>query len=200
MRAYLIELAVEQDDDVMEKFLDGEEPDVETLQRLIRMGTLNMSFVPVLCGSAFKNKGVQPMLAIRTALLEAMSELPAQPEHLKRSGIGRIVMKMANNKQETRDNRTMARNLVEAWARPVVGKVGEVVGQRGVLLRHRGFELGAALDEEEGLEAGVALRNLDVVWPPLRHREGLLGSDRVVAVALVRPHHLDAAGHLVDVQ
>ncbi|EHI49669.1 translation elongation factor EF-G [SAR116 cluster alpha proteobacterium HIMB100] len=62
MRAELIELAVEQDDDAMEAFLEGEEPDVETLQRLIRKGTLNMSFVPVLCGSAFKNKGVQPML------------------------------------------------------------------------------------------------------------------------------------------
>ena len=62
MRAHLIELAVEQDDDAMEAFLEGEEPSVETLQMLIRKGTLNMSFVPVLCGSAFKNKGVQPML------------------------------------------------------------------------------------------------------------------------------------------
>ena len=62
MRAHLVEIAIEQDDDAMEKFLEGEEPDVETLQRLIRLGTLNMSFVPVLCGSAFKNKGVQPML------------------------------------------------------------------------------------------------------------------------------------------
>ena len=62
MRAELIELVVEQDDDVMEAFLEGDEPDVETIQRLIRKGTLNMSFVPVICGSAFKNKGVQPML------------------------------------------------------------------------------------------------------------------------------------------
>ena len=62
MRAELIELAVEQDDDVMEKFLEGEEIGIDTLQNLIRIGTLNMSFVPVLCGSAFKNKGVQPML------------------------------------------------------------------------------------------------------------------------------------------
>jgi elongation factor G len=62
MRAGLVELIVEQDDDVMERFLDGEEPDIETIQRLIRVGTLNMSFVPVLCGSAFKNKGVQPLL------------------------------------------------------------------------------------------------------------------------------------------
>ncbi|MEL6996683.1 MAG: elongation factor G [Pseudomonadota bacterium] len=62
MRAELIELAVEQDDDVMEAYLDGTEPDLETLRRLIRKGTLSMSFVPVLCGSAFKNKGVQPLL------------------------------------------------------------------------------------------------------------------------------------------
>jgi elongation factor G len=62
MRAEMIEIAVEQDDEVMEKYLEGEEPDEATLRRLIRKGTLSMSFVPVLCGSAFKNKGVQPML------------------------------------------------------------------------------------------------------------------------------------------
>ena len=62
MRARMVEAAVEIDDDVMERYLDGEEPDAETLHRLIRTGTLNMSFVPVLAGSAFKNKGVQPLL------------------------------------------------------------------------------------------------------------------------------------------
>ncbi len=61
-RTNLIEMAVEQDDDVMEAYLDGNEPDVATLKRLIRKGTLNQSFVPVCCGSAFKNKGVQPLL------------------------------------------------------------------------------------------------------------------------------------------
>ncbi|MCR9089483.1 MAG: elongation factor G [Rhodobacteraceae bacterium] len=62
MRAEMIEMAVEQDDDVMESYLDGEEPDVATLRRLIRKGTIAMDFVPVLAGSAFKNKGVQPLL------------------------------------------------------------------------------------------------------------------------------------------
>ena len=62
MRSQLVELAVEQDDTWMEKYLEGEEPDTDTLRELIRKGTLNMSFVPVLCGSAFKNKGVQTML------------------------------------------------------------------------------------------------------------------------------------------
>ena len=61
-RATLIETAVEMDDDAMEAYLEGEEPDVETLRKLIRKGTLAIKFIPVLCGSAFKNKGVQPLL------------------------------------------------------------------------------------------------------------------------------------------
>ena len=61
-RAKLLDMAVEQDDDAMQKFLDGEEPDYATLIKCIRKGTINYSFVPILCGSAFKNKGVQPML------------------------------------------------------------------------------------------------------------------------------------------
>ncbi len=62
MRAELIEIAVEMDDDAMEAYLEGEEPDEPKLRELIRKGTLSLSFVPVLAGSAFKNKGVQPML------------------------------------------------------------------------------------------------------------------------------------------
>jgi elongation factor G len=62
MRNNMIELAVEMDDDAMEAYLDGQEPDVETLRGLIRAGTLSMTFVPILAGSAFKNKGVQPLL------------------------------------------------------------------------------------------------------------------------------------------
>ncbi|MBT4999806.1 MAG: elongation factor G [Tateyamaria sp.] len=61
-RANMIEVAVEMDDDAMEAYLEGEEPDVPTLRRLIRAGTLEIKFIPVLCGSAFKNKGVQPLL------------------------------------------------------------------------------------------------------------------------------------------
>lgn len=61
-RTKLIELAVEQDDDAMEAYLEGNEPDVDTLKKLIRKGTLGHAFVPVVCGSAFKNKGVQPLL------------------------------------------------------------------------------------------------------------------------------------------
>ena len=61
-RGKLIETAVEMDDDAMMAYLEGEEPNVETLRSLIRKGTLAIKFIPVLCGSAFKNKGVQPLL------------------------------------------------------------------------------------------------------------------------------------------
>ncbi len=61
-RSNLIEAAVEMDDAAMEAYLEGEEPDLPTLRALIRKGTLSLSFVPVLAGSAFKNKGVQPLL------------------------------------------------------------------------------------------------------------------------------------------
>ncbi|KUP93428.1 elongation factor G [Tritonibacter horizontis] len=62
-RGKMIEAAVEMDDDAMENYLmDGAEPDVATLRALLRKGTLAMAFVPVLGGSAFKNKGVQPLL------------------------------------------------------------------------------------------------------------------------------------------
>jgi len=61
-RAQLIETAVEMDDDAMEAYLEGNEPDIDTLKACIRKGTCQGAFVPVLCGSAFKNKGVQPLL------------------------------------------------------------------------------------------------------------------------------------------
>ena len=61
-RAELLDMVVEQDDDVMEQYLEGNEPDVHTIKRLIRKGTIAGDFVPVLTGTAFKNKGVQTLL------------------------------------------------------------------------------------------------------------------------------------------
>jgi len=75
-RMELIEMAVEQDDDVMEAYLGGDEPDTATLKKLIRKGTLNFSFVPVLCGSAFKNKGVQPLLDAVVDYLPSPLDVP----------------------------------------------------------------------------------------------------------------------------
>jgi elongation factor G len=75
-RQELIEMAVEQDDAVMESYLEGNEPDTATLKKLIRKGTLNFSFVPVLCGSAFKNKGVQPLLDAVVDYLPSPLDIP----------------------------------------------------------------------------------------------------------------------------
>jgi elongation factor G len=75
-RHQLVEAVVEQDDAAMEAYLEGKEPDVETLKKLIRKGTIAGSFVPVLCGSAFKNKGVQPMLDAVVDFLPSPVDVP----------------------------------------------------------------------------------------------------------------------------
>jgi len=75
-RARLIETAVEQDDEALEAYLEGNEPDQATLIRCIRKGTISGAFVPVLCGSAFKNKGVQPLLDAVVDFLPSPLDLP----------------------------------------------------------------------------------------------------------------------------
>src|SRR5207247_3612378 len=72
-----VELAVEQDDTALEAYLGGEEPDEATLKRCIRKGTIAAAFVPVLCGSAFKNKGVQPLLDAVVDYLPAPTDVAA---------------------------------------------------------------------------------------------------------------------------
>jgi elongation factor G len=76
LRTLLVEAAAEMDDDVLEAYLGGEEPDVETLIRCIRKGTVNAKFVPVICGSAFKNKGVQPLLDAVVDFLPSPVDVP----------------------------------------------------------------------------------------------------------------------------
>jgi elongation factor G len=75
-RHALIESAVELDDQALERYLAGEEPDAATLKRCIRKGTLAHKLVPVLCGSAFKNKGVQPLLDAVVDFLPSPTEVP----------------------------------------------------------------------------------------------------------------------------
>ena len=75
--AELVETVVEQDDQAMEDYLEGKEISLETLQKCIRKGTISMSFVPVLCGSSFKNKGVQPMLDAVVDYLPSPLDIPA---------------------------------------------------------------------------------------------------------------------------
>ena len=76
-REELIETVVELDDEIMEKYLDGTTPSEEQIKQLVRTGTIESKFVPVLCGSAFKNKGVQPMLDAVVDFLPSPLDVPA---------------------------------------------------------------------------------------------------------------------------
>jgi elongation factor G len=76
-REKMVEAAVELDDEVMAAYLDGNEPDEATLKRMIRKAVLNGAFYPVLCGSAFKNKGVQPLLDAVVDYLPSPTDVPS---------------------------------------------------------------------------------------------------------------------------
>ncbi|MCW8997335.1 MAG: elongation factor G, partial [Kangiellaceae bacterium] len=78
-REMLIETAVEQDDDLMEAYLEGEEPSMEDIKRCIRKGTNELAFFPTYCGSAFKNKGVQNVLDAVVDYLPSPTEVKPQP-------------------------------------------------------------------------------------------------------------------------
>jgi len=79
-REQLIETALEADDDLLEAYLEGQEPSVEDLKRCIRFGTIELDFFPTYCGSAFKNKGVQPLLNAVVDYLPNPMEVDPQPE------------------------------------------------------------------------------------------------------------------------
>ena len=76
-RAKLVEAVAELDDDVMAAFFEGKEPDTATIKKLIRKAVLTGAFYPVLCGSAFKNKGVQPLLDAVVDYLPSPLDVPA---------------------------------------------------------------------------------------------------------------------------
>jgi len=76
-REKMIDTVIDQDDEAMEAYLEGNEPDEATLKRCIRRGTIAGVFVPVLCGSAFKNKGVQPLLDAVVDYMPSPLDVPA---------------------------------------------------------------------------------------------------------------------------
>ncbi len=76
-REKMIELAVEQDEAALEAYLEGNEPSEEVIKACIRKGTCDLTFVPIICGSAFKNKGVQPMLDAVVDFLPSPLEVAA---------------------------------------------------------------------------------------------------------------------------
>ncbi len=79
-REKMIDEVADQYDDVMEKYLEGEEPDIDTIKRCIRKGTINLDFFPTFCGSSFKNKGVQLVLDGVVDYLPNPTEVKPQPE------------------------------------------------------------------------------------------------------------------------
>jgi elongation factor G len=79
-REKMIDEVADQFDDVMEKYLEGEEPDIDTIKRCIRKGTINLDFFPTYCGSSFKNKGVQLVLDGVVDYLPNPTEVKPQPE------------------------------------------------------------------------------------------------------------------------
>ena len=78
-REKLIETAVEQDDDLMMEYMEGNEPSIEAIKSCVRKGTINLSFFPTYCGSAFKNKGIQLVLDAVVDYLPSPTEVEPQP-------------------------------------------------------------------------------------------------------------------------
>ncbi len=127
LRAELIEAAVEQDEAALEAYLEGNEPDNETLKVLIRKATLNMAFFPVLCGTAFKNKGVQTLLDAVLEYLPAPHEI--DDENLKATPMDseeEIVLKVG-------DSEAMAALAFKIASDPFVGTLTFVRVYTGVL-------------------------------------------------------------------
>ncbi|MFQ6017764.1 MAG: elongation factor G [Kiloniellaceae bacterium] len=114
-REKLIELAVEQDDAAMEAYLEGREPDEATLRRCIRRGTCNLTFVPVLNGSAFKNKGVQPLLDAVVDFLPSPRDVPDIKGIRPGSGI--------TVSRKSADNEPMSALAFKVMADPFVGSL-----------------------------------------------------------------------------
>ncbi len=113
-REKLIEAAVELDDDAMTAYLEGKEPDVATLKRLIRKATIESKFFPVFCGSAFKNKGVQPLLDAVVDYLPSPVDVPP---------VKGIDMKGNEVERKSSDSEPMALLAFKIMDDPFVGTI-----------------------------------------------------------------------------
>ena len=112
-RKALIEAVIENDDALTEAYLNGDEPGVDTLKACIRQGTIARAFVPVLCGSAFRNKGVQLLLDAVVDFLPSPSDIPA----VKGFTNGDVATRAAN------DNEAFAGLAFKVQTDPLVGSL-----------------------------------------------------------------------------
>ncbi len=124
-RDLMIDAVVEQDEDAMMAYLEGEAPSEEVLKKCIRQATLAMDIFPVMCGSAFKNKGVQPLLDGVLAYLPAPNEVADAKLHAELDG-EEITMKVA-------DNEPMAALVFKIATDPFVGTLSFVRVYTGVI-------------------------------------------------------------------
>ena len=114
-RAELVEMAVEQDEQAMEDYLEGKEISTDTLKKCIRRGTLAQDFVPVFCGTAFRNKGVQPLLDAVIDYLPSPTDIPSI-----------VGINPTNDKEEERhpdDNEPLAALAFKIMNDPFVGSL-----------------------------------------------------------------------------
>lgn len=121
----LVEMAVEQDDAIMEAYLDGKEPTIEQLVACIRRGTISGAFVPVFCGSAFKNKGVQ------TLLDGVVDYLPSPADVGEISGFN--IDTKEEIKRQLNDSEPLSALAFKVMADPFVGSLTFVRVYSGVL-------------------------------------------------------------------
>ena len=121
----LVEMAVEMDDAAMESYLEGNEPDMATLKKCIRKGTIEQKFVPVFCGTAFKNKGIQPLLDAVVDYLPSPIDIP--PAHAISEKDGSDV------EVESKDDAPFAGLAFKIMTDPFVGSVTFLRVYRGVL-------------------------------------------------------------------
>ncbi len=124
-RRQLIETAVEMDDAAMEAYLEGEEPSFEVLQACIRKGAVNRIFVPVICGSAFKNKGVQTLLDAVVDYLPGPLDIPPV--------VGKSVDGDQDDSRETSDEAPFSGLAFKIMSDPFVGSLTFVRIYSGVL-------------------------------------------------------------------
>jgi elongation factor G len=96
LHTQLVEMAVEEDEKLLEAYLDGKMPSVDELKKCIRKGTISFHFVPVMCGSAFKNKGVQPLLDAVIDYLPSPLDIPPLEAHVPDSD--EVVLRPADDK------------------------------------------------------------------------------------------------------
>ena len=169
-RDKLIEMAVEVDDEAMEAYLEGNEPDEAKLKELVRKGTISSHFYPLFCGSAFKNKGVQPLLDGVLDYLPSPVDVPPIKAIDVKTGEETV--------RKSSDDEPLAMLAFKIMNDPFVGSLTfcrDLLGQ--------GRDRHAARQHREGQERAYRPHALDACEQPRGHQRGVCGRHRRYRVA-----------------